>query len=118
MMGVSISMICFLHCLIFFLGYFGLSSINLLMLNFLNDKFFRNLFVLLGIFFALLITSNLREQGGINVKFKIKIILFAILCLTISFFMNEVITELFIGLGAACLLFVHILEMIKKKSIQ
>ena len=118
MMGVSISMICFLHCLIFFLGYFGLSYINLLMLNFLNDKFFHNLFVLLGIFFALLITSNLREQGGINVKFKIKIILFAILCLTISFFMNEVIAELFIGLGAACFLLVHILEMIKKKSIQ
>ena len=32
--------------------------------------------------------------------------------------MNEVIAELFIGLGAACLLLVHILEMIKKKSIQ
>ena len=55
---IPISLVCFLHCIAFFLGHFGLFSINFMMLNLLNNQIIHDLFVIFGIFFGTLIYIN------------------------------------------------------------
>ena len=64
---IPISFVCFLHCIAFFLGHFGLFSINFMMLNLLNNQIIHDLFVIFGIFFGTLIYISNTKKGFIKV---------------------------------------------------
>jgi len=114
--GMSVSLVCFLHCIAFFLGYFGFFSINFMMLNILNNQIIHDLFVIFGIFFGTLIyISNTKKKFYKSSKFIGKVCFFATSCLIISLFINKFAAEVFIALGATSLILIHILEISKKK---
>jgi len=113
---IPISLVCFLHCIAFFLGHFGLFSIDFMMLNLLNNQIIHDLFVIFGIFFGTLIyISNTKKRFYKSSKFIGKVCFFATSCLIISLFINKFAAEIFIGLGATSLILIHILEMSRKK---
>ena len=113
---IPISLVCFLHCIAFFLGHFGLFSINFMMLNLLNNQIIHDLFVIFGIFFGTLIyISNTKKRFYKSSKFIGKVCFFATSCLIISLFINKFAAEVFIALGASSLILIHILEMSRKK---
>ena len=114
--GMSVSLVCFLHCIAFFLGHFGFFSINFMILNLLNNQIIHDLFVIFGIFFGTLIyINNTKKKSYRNSKFIGKVCFFATSCLIFSLFINKFAAEVFIALGATSLILIHILEMSRKK---
>ena len=84
-----------------------------MMLNLLNNKIIHDLFIIFGIFFGTLIyiNKNSTKKFYKSSKFIGKVCFFATSFLIISLFINKFAAEVFIGLGATCLILIHKLEM-------
>ncbi len=123
-LGLSVSFICFLHCVLVILVFAGIMSPNIYLINLFEEPDNHALLILSGFLLACLSqikinnTSKkiLRENSKMNIQFaglQSKRLIGGGLLLGLSFFFTDITAELLVIMGAMTLLSMHAAKLFK-----
>ena len=106
--GATVSLFCFLHCVLVILSVMGILNSGLIMIDFFEDPYNHAVLIFSGITLATLSMIKFNFKGKTSLIF-----ILGIAFLIASFFMNGIYSEIFVVFGAMSILSMHAYKIAK-----